>query len=89
MSAFICTISGKILSINHSNKELSLCIEEALGDEAKEKKKMDFCLDPNVSITNIFNQPTRLVSLKKGQKIKVNYIKDKSKKTVFDIVVLN
>lgn len=89
MSAFICTISGKILSINHNNKELSLCIEEALGDEAKEKKKIDFCLDQNVGIANIFNQPMRLVSLKKGQKIKVNYIKDKSKKTVFDIVILN
>lgn len=63
MSAFIRIIEGKIASVNHAKKELSLHIQEVLAGVAQEKK-IDFSLDPNVKITNISNQPMKLVGLK-------------------------
>jgi len=89
VSAFIRIIIGTILSINYANKELSLCIEEVLNGKTKVKKKIDFCLDPNVSITNIFNQPIKLVILKANQKTEIGYTQDKSKKTALYIKLIN
>lgn len=88
MSAFIRTIEGKVLSVNHGKKELSLSVEEVLTGETK-GKKIDFSVDPNVRITNTYNQPMKLVGLKEGQKIEIGYTQDRSKRTALYIKVIS
>lgn len=87
MSAFIRTIEGKVLSVTHGKKELSLSVEEVLVGETKEKN-IDFSVDPNVRITNTYNQPTKLVALKVGQTVEIGYSRDKSKRTALFIKVV-
>lgn len=88
MSAFIRTIQGKILFISHTQKELSLNIEEVFSGVAQEKKLV-FSLDPNVRITDISNQPMKLVGLEEDRKVEVGYTRDKSKRTALYIKVLS
>jgi|GEM_PF-3171221 len=87
MSAFIRTIQGKIFGIDHNKKHFSLTIDEILSGIAQ-KKTIDFSLDPNVRITNISNQPMKLVGLKADDKVEVGYTRDKSQKTALFIKVI-
>jgi hypothetical protein len=87
MSAFIRTIQGKIFGIDHNKKHFSLAIEEILNGVAQ-KKEVDFSLNPNVRITDIYNQPMKLVGLKADDKAEVGYTRDKSKKTALFIKVI-
>jgi len=87
MSAFIRTIEGKIFSLDHSKKEISLAIDEILGGQAQ-KKQIAFSLDPNVRITNLSNQQMKLVGLKVDDKVEVGYTREKSKRTALFIKVI-
>ena len=87
MSPFIRTIQGKIFGIDHNKKHFSLAIEETLSGVAQ-KKEVDFSLDPNVRITNISNQPMKLVGLKADDKVEVGYTRDKSQRTALFIKVI-
>jgi len=87
MSAFIRTIQGKIFGIDHNKKLFSLVIEEILRGVVQ-KKTIDFLLDPNVRITNISNQPMKLLGLKVDDKVEVGYTRDKSKRTALFIKVI-
>jgi hypothetical protein len=87
MSAFIRTIEGKIFSLDHSKKEISLAIDEISGEETQ-KRKIDFSLDPNVNITDSSNQQMKLVGLKGEDKVEIGYTRDKSKKTALFIKVI-
>lgn len=84
MSAFIRTIEGRIFGIDYNKNHFSLAIDEILSGVAR-KKTIDFLLDPNVRITDISNQPMKLVGLKADDKVEVGYIRDKSKKTALFI----
>jgi hypothetical protein len=87
MSAFIRSIEGKIFSLDHSKKEMSLAIEEILGGQAQ-KKQIVFSLDSNVRITDTSNQQMKLVGLKVDDKVEVGYTRDKSQRTVLFIKVI-
>ncbi len=87
MSAFICSIEGKIFSLDHNKKEISLAIDEILGGQAQ-KKQIVFSLDPNVRITDISNQPMKLVGLKADDRVGVGYTRDKSQRTALFIKVI-
>jgi len=87
MSAFIRTIEGKIFGIEHNKKHFSLAIDEVLSD-VSQKKQIDFLLDPNVRITDISNQPMKLVGLKADDKVEVGYTRDKSQRTALFIKVI-
>jgi len=87
MSAFIRTIEGKIFSLDHNKKEISLAIDEILGGQAQ-KKQIVFSLDQNVRITDISNQPMKLVGLKADDKVEVGYTRDKSQRTALFIKVI-
>ena len=87
MSAFIRTIEGKIFSLDQNKKELSLAIDEILGGQAQ-KKQIVFSLDQNVRITDISNQPMKLVGLKADDKVEVGYTRDKSQRTALFIKVI-
>ena len=87
MSAFIRTIQGKIFSIDHGKKEISLAIEEILSGQAQ-KRKIDFSLDPNIRITDISNQPMKLAGLKVEDKVEIGYTRDKSQRTALFIKVI-
>ena len=87
MSAFIRTIEGKIFSLDQNKKEISLAIDEILGGQAQ-KKQIVFSLDQNVRITDISNQPMKLVGLKADDKVEVGYTRDKSQRTALFIKVI-
>ena len=87
MSPFIRTIQGKIFGIDHNKKHFSLAIEEILSGTTQ-KKTIDFLLDPNAEIIDTSNQPIKLISLKKDQKVQVGYTRDKSKRTALFIKVI-
>ena len=87
MSAFIRTIEGKIFGIEHNKKHFSLAIDEVLSG-VSQKKQIDFLLDPNVRITDISNQPMKLVGLKADDKVEVGYTRDKSQRTALFIKVI-
>jgi len=87
MSAFIRSIEGKIFSLDHSKKEISLAIDEILGGQVQ-KKQIVFSLDPNVRITDISNQPMKLVGLKVDDRVEVGYTRDKSQRTALFIKVI-
>ena len=87
MSAFIRTIEGKIFSLDQNKKELSLAIDEIFGGQSQ-KKQITFSLDPNVRITDISNQPMKLVGLKADDKVEVGYTRDKSQRTALFIKVV-
>jgi len=88
MSAFIRTIEGKIASIDHGKKEISLAIQEIIAG-VQQEKKLDFLLDPNVRITNASNQQMKLVGLKVDDKVEVGYTRDKSKKIALFIKIIS
>ena len=87
MSAFIRTIEGKIFSLDHNKKEVSLAIDEIFGGQAQ-KKQIAFSLDPNVRITDASNQQMKLVGLKVDDKVEVGYTREKSKRTALFIKVI-
>jgi hypothetical protein len=87
MSGFRRAIEGKIFAIDHGKKEISLAIEEIVSG-ATQKRKIDFSLDPNVTITDNSNQQMKLVDLKVEDKVEIGYTRDKSKKTVLFIKVI-
>jgi len=87
MSAFIRTIEGKIFGIEHTKKHFSLAIDEILSG-VSQKRQIDFLLDPNVRITDISNQPMKLVGLKADDKVEVGYTRDKSQRTALFIKVI-
>jgi len=87
MSVFIRTIEGKIFGIEHNKKHFSLAIDEVLSG-VSQKKQIDFLLDPNVRITDISNQPMKLVGLKADDKVEVGYTRDKSQRTALFIKVI-
>ena len=87
MSAFIRTIQGKLFSVNHDKKEISLAIDEILGGQAQ-KKQIVFSLDPNVRITDTSNQQMKLVGLKVDDKVEIGYTRDKSQRTALFIKVI-
>jgi len=87
MSAFIRTIEGKIFSLDHNKKEISLAIDEILGGQAQ-KKQINFSLDPNVRITDASNQQMKLVGLKVDDKVEIGYTREKSKRTALFIKVI-
>jgi len=87
MSAFIRTIEGKIFGIEHNKKHFSLAIDEILSG-VSQKRQIDFLLDPNVRITDISNQPMKLVGLKADDKVEVGYTRDKSQRTALFIKVV-
>ena len=87
MSAFIRTIEGNIFSLDQNKKEVSLAIDEIFGGQSQ-KKQITFSLDPNVRITDISNQPMKLVGLKADDKVEVGYTRDKSQRTVLFIKVV-
>ena len=88
MSAFIRTIQGKLFSVTHDKKEISLAIDEILGGQAQ-KKKIVFSLGPNVRITDIFNQQMKLVGLKVDHKVEIGYARDKSPRIALFIKVIS
>jgi len=88
MSAFIRSIEGKIFSLDHNKKEIALAIDEILGGQAQ-KKQIVFSLDPNVRITDISNQPMKLVGLKADDKVEVGYTRDKSQRTALFIKIIS
>jgi hypothetical protein len=87
MSPFIRTIQGKIFGIDHNKKHFSLAIDEILSGVAQ-KKTIDFLLDPNVRITDISNQPMKLVGLKADDKVEVGYTRDKSQRAALFVKVI-
>ena len=87
MSVFIRTIEGKIFGIEHNKKHFSLAIDEILSG-VSQKRQIDFLLDPNVRITDISNQPMKLVGLKADDKVEVGYTRDKSQRTALFIKVI-
>jgi hypothetical protein len=87
MSAFIRIIQGEIFGIDHNKKHFSLAIEEILSGETQ-KRQIDFLLDSNARITDISNQPMKLVSLKVDDKVEVSYTRDKSQRTALFIKVI-
>jgi len=87
MSPFIRTIQGKVFGIDHNKKQFSLAIDEILSG-ITQKKTIDFFLDPNVRITNISNQPMKLVGLKADDKVEVGYTRDKSQRIALFIKVI-
>jgi hypothetical protein len=87
MSPFIRTIQGKIFGIDHNKKHFSLAIEEILSGVAQ-KRQIDFLLDPNVRITDISNQPMKLVGLKADDKVEVGYTRDKSQRIALFIKII-
>jgi len=87
MPVFIRTMQGKIFSIDHGKKEISLAIEEVLSGQPQ-KKKIDFSLDPNVRITNSSNQQMKLVGLKVDDRVEIGYTRDKSQRTALFIKVI-
>jgi hypothetical protein len=88
MSAFIRSIEGKIFSLDHNKKEISLAIDEILGGQAQ-KKQIVFSLDPNVRIADISNQQMKLVGLKTDNKVEVGYTRDKSQRTALFIKIIS
>lgn len=88
MSAFIRSIEGKIASVNHGKKEISLAIQEIIAG-VQQEKKLDFLLDSNARITNAFNQQMKLVGLKVEDKVEVRYTRDKSQRTAVYIKVIS
>lgn len=88
MSAFIRTIEGKIFSLDHSKKEISLAIDEILSGQAQ-NKQIIFSLEPNVRITDAFNQQMKLVGLKVDDKVEIGYTREKSKRTALFIKVID
>jgi len=87
VSPFIRTIQGKIFGIDHNKKHFSLAIEEVLSGVAQ-KRQIDFLLDPNVRITDISNQPMKLVGLKADDKVEVGYTRDKSQRIALFIKII-
>ena len=87
MSAFIRTIQGEIFGIDYDKKVFSLAIEEILSG-ASQKRQINFLLDSNVRITDISNQPIKLVGLKADDKVEVGYTRDKSQRTALFIKVI-
>jgi hypothetical protein len=87
MSAFIRSIEGKIFSLDHNKKEISLAIDEILGGQAQ-KKQIIFSLDPNVRITNTSNQQMKLVGLKVDDRVEISYTRDKSQRIALFIKVI-
>ena len=87
MSAFVRTVEGKIFSLDHSKKEISLAIDEILGSQAQ-KKQIVFSLDPNVRIADASNQQMKLAGLKSDDKVEVGYTRDKSRGTALYIKVI-
>ena len=88
MSVFIRSIEGKIFSLDHNKKEISLAIDEILGGQAQ-KKQIVFSLDPNVRIADISNQQMKLVGLKTDNKVEVGYTRDKSQRTALFIKIIS
>ena len=88
MSAFIRSIEGKIFSLDHNKKEISLAIDEILGGQAQ-KKQIVFSLDSNVRIADSSNQQMKLVGLKVGDSVEVGYTRDKSQRTALFIKVIS
>jgi len=87
MSAFIRTIEGKIFSLDHSKKEISLAIDEILSGQAQ-KKQIVFSLDPNVRIADTSNRQMKLVGLKVDDRVEIGYTRDKSQRAALFIKVI-